>query len=62
MYSPRPIPKSFQKNIKKPKEDLSVPIVANEKVSGILPAKQQTLSPLAVLLFLDLFRKKKGDE
>ena len=65
MYRAEKIPEPFRNKPKKPQPVQPIqpiPIEAKEKSSETAPPVKQRLSPLAVLLLLDLFLKKKGDE
>lgn len=67
MYCTRKIPEPFRN---KPEKTSPVPsemppsssIEAKEKPAQKQPTSQASLSPLAALLFLDIFSNKKGDE
>ena len=59
MYSPKPIPRPFQGKPQPAKETPSVLIEAKEKSDKPSVCSQNSLSPLAALLFLDLFAKQK---
>lgn len=67
MYCTRKIPEPFRN---KPKKTSPVPsemppsssIEAKEKPAQKQPTSRSSLSPLAALLFLDIFSNKKGDE
>lgn len=67
MYCQKNIPEPFRNKPKKaspaPQETpASIPIEAKEKPAQKQPTSQASLSPLAALLFLDIFSNKKGDE
>lgn len=67
MYAPRKIPVPFQNNPKTapfpPSETpISASVEAKEKPAEQQPSNRTTISPLAALLFLDIFSNKKGDE
>ena len=67
MYCIRKIPAPFQNQPKTnltppPEMPVSAPIAAQEKPAERKTAKPTALSPLAALLFLDIFSNKKGDE
>ena len=67
MYCQKNIPEPFRNKPKKaspaPQETpASIPIEAKEKPAKKPAAIQAALSPLAALLFLDIFSNKKGDE
>lgn len=67
MYCARKIPEPFQNQPKTtasppPEMPVSEPIAAKEKPAERKTAKPTGISPLAALLFLDIFSNKKGDE
>lgn len=67
MYCQKNIPEPFRNKPKKaspalPETPVSIPIEAKEKPAQKQPTSQTSLSPLAALLFLDIFSNKKGDE
>ena len=67
MYCAKKIPEPFRN-----KPEKASPVLPEMPVSGFIEAKekpakrqtavQATISPLAALLFLDIFANKKGDE
>lgn len=67
MYCTKKIPDPFRNKPGKaspvpPETPASIPIEAKEKPAKRPAAAQTTISPLAALLFLDIFSNKKGDE
>lgn len=64
MYSQKPIPFPFQETKKKtqPVRKEPVPIAATEKPEAPYISRKASLSPLAALLFLELFANQKGDD
>ena len=65
MYYARKIPDPFRNRQEKANSippEKPVPIEAKEKIPETASPTKQCISPLAVLLLLDSFSKKKGDE
>lgn len=67
MYCTKKIPEPFRNKPEKispvlPEMPPSSSIEAKEKPAKRPAATQTTISPLAALLFLDIFSNKKGDE